>query len=63
MCCGGNGPPPDWYTEQGVRFFGRDYGCDLKAWIDDHYQPVQLLGAMPLQGAHAGALLLRRNDL
>ena len=62
--------PPDYVLllhrqtpEYGVRFFGRDYGCDLKAWIDDHYQPVQLLGAMPLQGEHAGALLLRRNDL
>ena len=61
--------PPDWImlahkdtSEFGFRFFGQDYGQALFAWIMEAYQPVVLVGAMPLQSHQYGILLLSRKD-
>lgn len=60
--------PPDYIvfvhkdtSEEGFRFFGRDYGQELYGWIRNHYQPMQLIGDLPLQNDRFGILLLRRN--
>ena len=61
--------PPDYVflvhkdtNEFGERFFGRDYGRHLFAWIWDNYveQPLPMLnlGAEPLQSAQFGIRLL-----
>jgi len=47
-------------SEFGARFFGRDYGRDLGAWIRRDYRPVARVGSMPLQDERPGMLLLRR---
>jgi hypothetical protein len=59
--------PPDWIalvhkdtSEYGYRFFGRDYGRGFGSWIRTDYDPVTLIGAMPLQSEQFGILLLRR---
>jgi len=59
--------PPDWVAlvhkdaeEYGVRFFGRDYGQRLRAWVERHYREVALVGARPFQDDRFGILLLRR---
>ncbi|MEZ6015418.1 MAG: hypothetical protein R3F49_09915 [Planctomycetota bacterium] len=46
-------------SDYGVRFFGRDYGRELGAWIDERYSPVALFGAMPFTDARFGVLALR----
>jgi hypothetical protein len=59
--------PPDFValvhadtSEYGYRFFGQDYGRQLRAWIDAHYRPVKLLGGTPLTDQGPGVLLLQR---
>ena len=59
--------PPDFImlvhkdtSEFGFRFFGRDYGLQIAAWISAGYEPLQLIGAPPLQDDRFGILLLRR---
>jgi hypothetical protein len=47
-------------SEYGFRFFGHDYGQKLAAWITAHYQPVVVLGAMPLEDNRYGLLLMER---
>jgi hypothetical protein len=49
-------------SEYGVRFFGQGYGQRLFAWIRDHYRPISLVGAAPLQSDDFGLLLLGRSD-
>ena len=61
--------PPDYVflvhkdtSEFGERFFGRDYGRKIFAWIEDNYrqQPLPMLdlGAEPLRDDHFGIRLL-----
>src|SRR5262249_44529702 len=59
--------PPDYValvhkdsSEHGVRFFGRDYGQRLAAWIHRNYRPLVRVGARPLRDERFGILLLRR---
>lgn len=49
-------------SEYGFRFFGRDYGQTLYAWILDHYRPVALVGAPPLKDQRFGLLLMQLQD-
>jgi len=49
-------------SEEGVRFFGRDYGQGLSAWIQAHYHEVALIGAKPLQDERFGILLLQKDS-
>ncbi len=64
-----NATPPDYIflvhkdtSEFGERFFGRDYGRKLFAWIEENYreQPLPMLdlGAEPLRGNRFGIRLL-----
>ena len=60
--------PPDYIalahkdtSEEGYRFFGRDYAQKLFAWIADHYRAIRVVGAMPLRNHQFGILLFRRN--
>ena len=48
--------------EYGVRFFGRDYGQRLYAWIRRNYREVARVGARPLRDERFGIALLRRRD-
>jgi len=59
--------PPDYIalvhkdtSEFGYRFFGRDYGRKVYAWIEENYQPAALIGDMPLQDDRFGILFLKR---
>ncbi len=60
--------PPDILTlvhkdnrEYGTQFFGRDYGRDLWAWIQEHYRSVAVFGAQPLKRqGYFGVQVLRR---
>jgi len=61
--------PPDFVLlahkdtgEYGFRFFGRDYGQALFAWVRERYRPVWRVGATPLRGAAFGLQLLERAD-
>lgn len=61
--------PPDYIAlvhrdtaEDGFRFFGRDYGQRIYAWIQERYRQVRLIGAPPLQDERFGILLLQRAD-
>jgi hypothetical protein len=61
--------PPDWImlvhkdtSEFGFRFFGRDYGQDLFAWIMETYRSVGVAGAFPLQSHRQGVLLMARKE-
>ena len=47
-------------SEYGPRFFGRDYGQAIGAWVRAEYEPTTLIGAAPLQDDRFGILLLRR---
>ncbi len=62
--------PPDWImlvhkdtSEFGFRFFGQDYGQALFTWIMEAYQPVGVVGAIPLQTNRYGILFLVRREL
>ena len=44
----------------GMRFFGRDYGRRIFAWIESEYCPVSSIGAPPLQDERFGIVLLKR---
>jgi len=60
--------PPDFVllchkdtTEYGAPLFGRDYGENFAAWINENYYPEVLIGNRPLQYPDRfGILLLRR---
>jgi hypothetical protein len=60
--------PPDWVlvlhkptSEYGFDLFGKDYGVELYAWIQSHYESVEQVGGKPLQNVNLfGAELLRR---
>jgi hypothetical protein len=61
--------PPDWISlvhkdtsEFGFRFFGQDYGKALFAWIMEAYEPVGVVGAMPLATQQHGILLMKRKE-
>jgi hypothetical protein len=61
--------PPDYVllahkdtTEYGARFFGRDYGQRIVAWVNANYREAALIGAPPLRDERFGMLLLRRRD-
>lgn len=59
---------PDWIAlvhkdtrEYGVRFFGRDFGRSIFAWIQRAYEPVEKLGGRPFAPETPfGVQLLRR---
>ncbi|MBI9076556.1 MAG: hypothetical protein JEZ02_14210 [Desulfatibacillum sp.] len=60
--------PPDFILfvhhdniEYGFRYFGRDYGKELFAWIMGNYEEVAGLGPRPFQGSEGGFLLLKQN--
>ena len=44
----------------GLRFFGRDFGRRIFAWIESEYCPVSSIGAPPLQDERFGIVLLKR---
>lgn len=50
-------------SEYGFRYFGRDYGREIMAWVRRNYRNVALIGAPPLQDGRFGILLLERSDL
>ena len=50
----------DTLISYGVRFFGRDYGQRIFAWIESEYCPVSSIGAPPLQDERFGIVLLER---
>jgi 4-amino-4-deoxy-L-arabinose transferase-like glycosyltransferase len=59
--------PPDFVllvhkdtSEFGYRFFGRDYGQVVGAWIHREYRGVTLIGEEPLRDDRYGIALLRR---
>jgi hypothetical protein len=61
--------PPDWVLlahrdtgEYGVRFFGRDYGRALHAFVLARYRAVWQVGAPPLRDDRFGLRLLERRD-
>jgi len=61
--------PPDYVlvvhkdtAEYGFRFFGRDYGQAIFAWIESNYRPVSSTGAPPLRDSGFGMVLMRRMD-
>ncbi len=61
--------PPDYIvlvqrdsSEYGVKFFGQQqgYGFDVMQWVRQNYQPVELIGAEPLQSGAFGIEILKR---
>jgi hypothetical protein len=59
--------PPDFavlrprsMSEYGYRAFGVDYGLELSAWLERHYEPVHLEEALELRERDLPVLLLRR---
>ena len=61
--------PPDYIvliqrdsSEYGVAYFGRQkgYGFDVMQWVGRNYEPVELIGGEPLQGAAFGIKILKR---
>ncbi len=61
--------PPDWISlvhkdtsEFGFRFFGQDYGRALFSWIKANYEPVGVVGSIPLQDNRYGILFLSRKE-
>lgn len=50
-------------SEYGARFFGRDYGRKIYAWLEANYHPIVVIGARPLQNDSFGMLLLQRNEV
>lgn len=49
-------------AEYGLPVFGKDYGRDLVAWIEESYHPVLQAGGCPLErGSAFGAVLLERS--
>ncbi len=61
--------PPDYVvlverdtTEHGAAYFGRDYGRELAAWINRHYEEVLQVGARPFTNGDFGMILLHRRD-
>lgn len=59
--------PPDFValvhrdnTHEGARWFGRDYGRRLRAWVDASYEPVWSTGATPVEQPGGGIVLLER---
>lgn len=48
-------------SEFGPRFFGRDYGRKIHAWLEVNYRPLVVIGARPLHNDSFGMLLLRRH--
>jgi len=61
--------PPDWVvlveadtTIFGYRYFGQDYGVELRRFIDRNYQPVGTWGAVPLTGQGFGVQLWRQRS-
>ena len=48
-------------AEYGQRFFGRDYGRGLDAWVRRNYRPVRTVGDPPLRpGSRIGATVWER---
>jgi hypothetical protein len=61
--------PPDYIvliqrdsSEYGVAYFGRQkgYGFDVMQWVRRNYEPVELIGAEPLQSNAFGIKILKR---
>lgn len=59
--------PPDYVAVvqhdtagMGARFFGRDYGQRLMAWVMAHYREVRVFGARPNLDNRFGILLMER---
>ena len=60
--------PPDYVvliqrdsSEYGVRYFGQQkgYGLDVMEWVRQNYEPVELIGAEPLQTGAFGIKILK----
>ena len=60
--------PPDYIvlvqrdsSEYGVKYFGQQkgYGFDMMQWVRRNYQPVELIGAEPLQSGTFGIRILK----
>ncbi len=61
--------PPDWVVLVeadtsifGYRYFGQDYGVELRRFIDRDYRPVGTWGAVPLTGSGFGVQLWRKRS-
>ncbi len=48
------------YPEFGARYFGKDYGQDIYAWIRNHYQMAVRIGNPPFTGQGYGIEILKR---
>jgi hypothetical protein len=63
--------PPDYIAlvqrdmpEYGLAVFGRDYGQQMRSWIEANYRPVRSFGEEPELGRHSFAIwLLMRNEI
>jgi hypothetical protein len=49
-------------SEFRARFFGRDYAQHLGAWIQHHYRPTTLIGAIPFRDQGFGIAILTRKE-
>ena len=61
--------PPDYVVlvgkstaEYGYRFFGRDYGRNIYAWVQANYRELKLIGAPPLRDDRFGMLIMQRAE-
>ena len=63
--------PPDYVvlvqrdsSEYGVKYFGQQkgYGFDVMQWVRRNYQPVELIGAEPLQSGEFGIRILKHTS-
>ena len=60
--------PPDFVflihkdtSECGPRFFGRDYANQLMAWVQSHYDRVDLIGSEPFVDNRVGIAVMRKH--
>jgi hypothetical protein len=49
-------------SEFGFRYFGTDYGREIRKWLEQKYVIAHQLGEMPLSGQGFGILVLRRKQ-
>jgi hypothetical protein len=47
-------------SEHGARYFGKNYGLNIYAWLVNNYERVLLIGAEPLTGNGFGIIIAKR---
>lgn len=46
----------------GYKYFGKDYGVKTYSWIEENYQPYQLIGNWPFTDKGFGILICKKNQ-